>query len=285
MSTLSICSLNVNGLQSKLNAGILDFFLRNNGIICLTETKTNSPDLYCTHLSNFHSYVKESDHGRLGGFHGLCVLVRDDLFPYTTKIIGTTSESVLWIHIDKKYLGFDFILGAVYLPCEGSIHHTNEVFDLLAQDLVHLKGKYDVPFCLTGDFNARTGLLDDFMVIEDVISDLTGFVASNDNNDFQSYLKDNGIDTKRYNKDECVNNNGRQILEICQSFDLKIVNGRIGGDKGVGNYTCYNKNGGKSVVDYVIDLASFFQHILNFQIDVFDKCIVLQSAASVNYMV
>ena len=138
--------------------------------------------------------------------------------------------------------------------------------------MLDLKVMYNVPFCLTGDFNARTGLLDDFMTIEDIVSDLSGFNASNDNSDLKSYFRDKGFETKRHNMDECVNNNGVKLLDLCQSFDLKIANGRLGNDKGVGNFTCYNKNGGRSVVDYVIASVSIFEHISKFEIDVFDKC-------------
>ena len=58
--------------------------------------------------------------------------------------------------------------------------------------------------------------------------------------------------------DSTINNDGRQLIGICQSFDLKIVNGRFGSDKGVGSFTFYNKNGGESVVDNVIASVGLF---------------------------
>ena len=125
-----------------------------------------------------------------------------------------------------------------------------------------MKSTYNVPFSLVGDFNSRTGLLDDFMVIDNVISEFSGYCSSNDNVDFKSSLTDDGYDTRRHNMDSSINNNGRQLIGICQSSD-----------KGVGSFTCYNKNGGKSVVDYVIASVSLFQYITHFEVDIFYKCV------------
>ena len=42
-------------------------------------------------------------------------------------IHGTTSPSIRWGKI--LILGYEFLLGSVYLPCEGSIYHNSDVFD------------------------------------------------------------------------------------------------------------------------------------------------------------
>ena len=82
------------------------------------------------------------------------------------KIENTCSECILWIKLDKDVTGFELILGAVYLPCEGSIYHHHDIFSDIARDLITLKSEFDVPVCLIGDFNARTGLLDDFYTLK-----------------------------------------------------------------------------------------------------------------------
>ena len=64
--------------------------------------------------------------------------------------------------LDKDVTGFELILGAVYLPCEGSIYHHHDIFSDIAQDLITVKSDFNIPVCLIGDFNSRTGLLDDF---------------------------------------------------------------------------------------------------------------------------
>ena len=56
--TLKLLSLNVAGLASKLNKGILDQFLFEQDIICLCETNTDSPDLSNTLLNEYICFAK-----------------------------------------------------------------------------------------------------------------------------------------------------------------------------------------------------------------------------------
>ena len=65
----------------------------------------------------------------------------------------------------------------------------------------------------------------------------------------RSSLSELGFITDRFNNDLMINSNGLHLIDICKSFDLSIINGRFGDDKEIGNYTCYNKNGGCSAVD------------------------------------
>ena len=53
--------------------------------------------------------------------------------------------------------------------------------------------------------------------------------------------------TDRVSQDQCVNKNGVCLIELCRHFDLKIVNGRFGSDKGTGAFTCVTANGSKSL--------------------------------------
>ena len=53
---------------------------------------------------------------------------------------------------------------------------------------------------------------------------LPGFDFSDDDDDDTDILKalqESGITTNRYNHDNHVNNNGKKLIEICQSFDFK----------------------------------------------------------------
>lgn len=63
------------------------------------------------------------------------------------------------------------------------------------------------------------------------------------------------------------NNYGKLLLQLCKNFNLFIVNGRFGTDKGIGAYTC--KHG--SVVDYCIASRHLLPHVLDFAIDSFDS--------------
>ena len=84
-------------------------------------------------------------------------------------------------------------------------------------------------------------------------------------------LSELGFITDRFNNDLMTNSSGLHLIDMCKSFDLNIVNGRFGDDKEIGDYTCYNKNGGRSTVDYAIVSNNIFENILNFNVDTFDN--------------
>ena len=60
-----------------------------------------------------------------------------------------------------------------------------------------------------------------------------------------------------------ANSHGKTIIEICKTYNLKILNGRTDGDPG-GNFTYYDASLGASAVDYSICNQSFYKHINNF---------------------
>ena len=128
MVYLSIVSLNVGGLFSKLDLGILDIKLKNYDIVCLLETKTNLPIFKNTYFSNFEKIVlSNNSKGNFGGTHGICILIKPNLFKYVTELKGK-SDSVLWLKIDEKAFGFEFIIGAVYIACDGSKFFNEDAF-------------------------------------------------------------------------------------------------------------------------------------------------------------
>ena len=79
---------------------------------------------------------------------------------------------------------------------------------------------------LAGDYNARTGELDDF-----IMTDSTEFVPELcklcDN---PSYHTDD-FNMPRENVDKEINNYGRDLISFCQYYDMHIVNGRVTGDE------------------------------------------------------
>ncbi len=58
--------------------------------------------------------------------------------------------------------------------------------------------------------------------------------------DIDADLIENNDIAKRISKDKVINRTGRSLINICKETDILIVNGRIGADKGVGNFTCKN---------------------------------------------
>ena len=70
-----------------------------------------------------------------------------------------------------------------------------------------------------GDFNSRTGRAPDY---------------------------DNNMN-ERFNEDGVINKYGRSLLNLCINTELKIANGRIFDDKGIGRYTYYSPMGASTI--------------------------------------
>ena len=108
-------SLNLQGLSSKLDNGLLDIHLAGADLICLTETKTDFPDLKDTVLANCKCYSmqKLSRNHKYGGIHGICIILSDVIYNNSDLVANTRSESTLWIRISREILCFEFVLGAI----------------------------------------------------------------------------------------------------------------------------------------------------------------------------
>ena len=72
------------------------------------------------------------------------------------------------------------------------------------------------------------------------------------------------------NKDGYTNNNGNKLIELCKMSYLKIANGRIGKDRGIGNYTCHTTNR-NSAMDFVLLSMELFPYVDDFYVDILDK--------------
>ena len=90
----------------------------------------------------------------------------------------------------------------------------------------HIKNAYhEEPFCFIGDFNSRTGFLDDFITFDSMVADKYGLdLCNNDLIESKQNIELQNIMTDRVSQDKCVNKNGVRFIELCQHFDLKIVN-------------------------------------------------------------
>ena len=74
---LNLVGINVCGLNSKLNLGILEEFAQDFDILCVSETKCDQVDDDA--IPGFCSFVmpKKNNLHRYGGVHGICVFVKE----------------------------------------------------------------------------------------------------------------------------------------------------------------------------------------------------------------
>ena len=266
---LNIFSINVGGLNTKLDLGIIDNVFNVNDVICLTETKLIYHDnVKFEHFKHTPMPIKNERH-KFGGIHGISLFIRNNIFDNIEICPGTLSDCTLWVKLVVGHTNLQFFLGVVYIPHENSVYYSNDLFETLLLDIAHLKSNQDIPFLLIGDFNARTGLLNDFLHIEPTVTEVCGLESDID---IEGIFKVNGIPTLRFNEDLGVNKNGRHLIELCKATDLKILNGRVGKDRDIGKYTCFTGMG-RSTIDYCLSSPSLIEHIVNFEIEDFDRAV------------
>ena len=109
-----------------------------------------------------------------------------------------------------KLPAFSALIGSVYVPHEGSKYYEDDWDDKIIDDCIKLKAKYNMPFLLMGDFNARTGHLDDFVQFNDGSHTSVNFDFLDEDLGAKNDLDNFGICTGRYNEDAYVNNNGHK---------------------------------------------------------------------------
>ena len=130
-----------------------------------------------------------------------------------------------------------------------------------------MSSKYDYVY-LAGDFNAQTANLTDYTTEDEFLSkhfDFDDELSSFYNH--KSSLEKLGIEVNRKSMDKKKNNNGFRLIDICKDNNLTILNGRVGADKGTGNFTFRRT----SVIDYVISSLHGLTIIDNFDIIELDR--------------
>ena len=134
--------------------GAFNDYLKMFDIFCITESKVNKG----TYINNYTVFNLENKPKNypLPGIHGIQVYIADHLAGHCSQIIveSPMCDSILWIKVSEK-----LILGTLYTPNQSSKYYCSEFFDNLSLDISIIKGDYDLPIMLIGDFNSWTGTL------------------------------------------------------------------------------------------------------------------------------
>ena len=275
---LKIVSINVCGLCSKLKTPDFEDFVNNHDIIFLTETKLD--DLDNCNISGYTLFRKnrgvcKKKSGGIGVFVKNCYtenikivenvsfqkrIVSDKSYykfvnfhvPNETLFLKLSGVTVADCVMENKPILF----GVSYVSPSSSDYVNRHFFEEMELCLSHFD---DCHILLTGDFNARTGDLTDFLWNDN--EDLTGDENMSDIIDVL------GIQKKRLNSDKVYNQFGCDLVDFCISQGLLIMNGRTGKDKNIGKPTCK----GVSVVDYFLANPSLFPSVVDFDVLDFDK--------------
>lgn len=114
-----------------------------------------------------------------------------------------------------------------YLPPEQSTWYSQaktsieETFEELLEEIAEASSVGEV--ILAGDFNARTGSLPDWLDSAEIeaLAEVPGFAS----------VSKPVFATSRASQDGMVNKAGRLLLELCQTAECRILNGRAEGDR------------------------------------------------------
>ena len=171
--------INVNKLKNKLNIPEFEECVHNYDLLMCAEVKAGYLDLISVNGYTFHcSKLVKTSH-KAGG---VGILIRNDFIDDFEVIICTDHckkcsdwcniPNVLWL-----VLG-DILFIVVYVHPEGSIYADSEIFDAIVCTSMELLEHFNVHnICLTGDFNARTGFIDDFVFMDEIVSKANPIVS------------------------------------------------------------------------------------------------------------
>ncbi len=274
-SSVKFMSLNVCGVKSKLrNPEFLDM-LEKHDVAVLQESKTDDVDLdlleneftnigYKIHLKN---RFKMSTH-RSGG---ILVAVKTELAKHV-HFYASESKECLWFRISKCVLNSDkdLLVGAIYIPPEGTRYANINAFEKMDEELVRINVDERYHTCLMGDFNGFTSDQDDFVELTPGDVEENGELNGVEAEDITSKLVDIQVPVKRTVSDKHrVNNFGRRLLDFCKVHALLLLNGRLGRDQNVGMCTTTKQ----STIDYVVGDIDVLENISNFEIHDFDNAL------------
>ncbi|VDI19713.1 Hypothetical predicted protein [Mytilus galloprovincialis] len=262
--SITNCSISyIGGLISKKFDKTLDpLFIQEivkYEVILLTETHLGHNT--SVNIDGYRYYPvcrPQSTNARFYG--GLGILIKNDI-RNGIKILQNTSKDYQWLKFDKFYFNLkkDLFLCLAYIIPSNSYYAGQSEDDILESIEKDIATKFNNQghIILCGDLNARTGSEPDF--IQDDSSDDHIPLYNNYNCDI--------IQQIRCSNDCKVDNRGKQLLDLCISSKLCIVNGRLWGDSS-GKFTCI-KPTGSSVVDYVVMSEDLLNTTLYFQVSDF----------------
>jgi exonuclease III/hypoxanthine phosphoribosyltransferase len=251
-TNLKIVSWNIRGLTDKVFEQNTQDALFQNDIIILTETHNEQgSQIYYNVIPNFiyNDFPRKFKHRRAPkASGGIGIYIRSNLQKGIK--IESYHESIIILTLKAQFFKLEnsiHIICSYFPPADSSYNHSTnsrtDYFDILQEALSNIQTQDDLIIC--GDLNARTGNLSDMPEhLEGSDGALSELLGPHD----ISYPQDI---PERQTVDPNINDYGRQLINLCRSLGLCIMNGRIGDVANNKDFTCI-KTGGASVVDYVI---------------------------------
>ena len=191
-------------------------------ILCLQETHCGPHDIPTRHLTDFVSIPhcrKKSANGRF--FGGMLLLVRKSIRP-GVKVSDARDPEILGITLKKDFFNFtdDLHVWFTYAPPVTSPYAKSRENPILKLE-AKLAGK-NANHLIMGDLNGRTSDNQDFIDEETDKHSPT--------QDIDTYIPDSPI-SRRNTDTNPADTNGKLIINLCKTLQLRILNGRTPGDR------------------------------------------------------
>ena len=243
--------------------------LNNHDILCLQETLCGPGDGPADHLTQFASIPhcrKISSNNR--HFGGMLLLIRKTIRK-GVKVRSVSDKDILGISLDKDFFGLpnNITVWFVYAPPISSPYTASRDEVLLSLQKKMTDSTHPI---ILGDLNGKTN------TVPDTVDDAED--AHSPINDITTYSRDKFI--PRHNQDENkMDKQGSAIIEMCKSNNLRILNGRMPGDRW-GSLTRFpiNRLESPSVLDYCISHTEVMKNIDSFKVhpisDLSDHCCI-----------
>ena len=261
---ISVLSLNVCGLRSKLLFSEFIILIRDYDIVCMCETRCDDVDMEDVKVTmedigfgiiykNRHSLSRFKSGGML--------IAISNRVTFKWKQIRSDHETLLSVCINGRSINLekDFMITCTYIPPSHSRYGKPEHFDELDDLFLSYNDYYHF---VSGDFNAHTGTM----------SEINQF---NENDEYTTppediyvTLRSLGCSVRRFNKDVTPDRTsyGKKLVDVCRNNNVIIFNGRLGEDCGEGNFTTtYN-----TTIDYGLGTWNIVKFVKNFKILNFD---------------
>ena len=248
---LEILSWNIQSRNSRVegNKCLQPDFLKlitSADLICLQETKKPIK------IQNYRCYNSNRPGGpKLGG--GVAILVDNKIRQGATRVSTPTTHDAIAVKLSKHFFNTkkDTYIICVYISPSTSPYRkrlTTNPWDLVSEFISSLKSKGDIIVC--GDMNARTSTTPDYVMNIDL-----------DQLNLPPDLTNLGDPPPpRNNMDTFVNGDCDELIDVCVSNDLIILNGRTLGDL-FGTKTFYGPRG-TSTPDYSLAPLNMYKSIM-----------------------
>ena len=181
-------------------------------IVCIQETKGPIK------VTNYRAFNNNREWGaRAGG--GVAILVKNTISNGVSKIGTSLTPDAIAIKLNKNYfrLNRDIYIVSIYISPKNSLYRKRQTYDpweRINEFINSLKDKGDLIVC--GDTNAHTNNLDDYIIDSDKdFLDLP-----------KTFFPSSEKPPPRNNCDDKSCSDGKELMDLCISCDLQIVNGR-----------------------------------------------------------